>query len=95
MDHTPQMIKDVTPTFWVKDYIYMLYNAGLVKNFENGTFKPNDPTLRSQIVSILNILINRNDVDQESPNFNDVLASHPNYMDIEAASNSSAIKSEE
>ncbi|MBN2793971.1 MAG: S-layer homology domain-containing protein [Clostridia bacterium] len=95
VDHTPQMIKDVTPTFWAKDYIYMIYNAGLVKNFEDGTFKPNDPTLRSQIVSILNILINRNGLDQGSPNFSDVPASHPNYMDIEAASNSSVKKSEE
>lgn len=92
---TPQMISDVRDDFWAKDYIYMIYNAGLVKDFEDGTFRPNEATLRGHIVSILNILIDRPSTQPETSNYTDVPLTHPNIKDIEAASNPSVIKENE
>lgn len=92
VDATPKQISDVGPTHWARNYVYMIYDANLVESFSDGTFRPNEPTLRTQIVVILNTLIQREALNSDDASFDDVTQTHPQYSDIEAASHNAVIK---
>ncbi|MCH4890281.1 hypothetical protein EZV73_22050, partial [Acidaminobacter sp. JC074] len=79
-------IIDVSDSHWASDYIYTMYNAGIVADFEDGTYRPNDPTLREQIVGMINTLIARPAFDAPFSKFTDITSEHWAYGNIEAAS---------
>ena len=64
----------------------MMYNAEIVSGFGDGTYRPNDPTLREQVVGMINTLIARPQYNAEESKFTDILNNHWAYGDIEAAS---------
>lgn len=45
--------KDVDGTFWAKDAIDGLVQAGIVRGYTDGTFKPNDPVSREEFASLI------------------------------------------
>ncbi len=63
-----------------------MYNAGIVSSFEDGTYKPNDATLREQVVGMINTLIARPENTPVASKFIDITPSHWAYGNIEAAS---------
>lgn len=92
VDGSPRVISDLPSDHWAKGYIYKLYNSGVVAGYEDGTYHPDAGTLREQVVSILNTLIDRDPLITELPTFSDVLDGSPQKNNIEAASSKAAIK---
>lgn len=80
------MIPDVASTYWAYGPINRVFNTGLFDGFEDGTFRPENPTLRVQLVAMINKLLNRPQLEAETSSFNDVDITHPFFGDIEAAS---------
>lgn len=91
---SPELVdlKDVSESHWAKNYIYRLYNMGLIKEDPGKTYRPDDGTLREEVVIILNVLIDREPLSKETPTFSDVQSSNPAMADIEAASSTAPIK---
>ena len=85
VDDSPVVIKDVQNNYWAKSYVYMMYNAGIVSGFEDGSYKPNDPTLREQIVGMINTLIARPEYRPMFTKYIDINPTHWAYGNIEAA----------
>jgi len=79
-------IVDVDGSHWASSYIYMMYNAGIVTGFEDGTYRPNDPTLREQVVGMINTLIARPAYEAPFTKFTDMTSEHWAFGNIEAAS---------
>jgi hypothetical protein len=79
-------ISDVPDTHWASSAINRIFNTGIFTGFPDGTFRPEEPTLREQLVSMVNILIARPANEAEENSFSDVETTHPFYGDIEAAS---------
>ncbi|MBN2797390.1 MAG: S-layer homology domain-containing protein [Clostridia bacterium] len=87
MDTSVVDLNDVPQSHWASEQIYALYNLGVLTSFEDGTFKPDENTLREQVVVLINTLIGRPAKIDGSGKFTDVTPSNPAFGDIEAASN--------
>lgn len=79
-------IPDVPTSHWASSAINRIYNTGIFTGFTNGNFNPEDPTLREQIVNMINKLIARPTNEPDTSKFVDIQPSHPFFGDIEAAS---------
>ncbi len=86
VDRTQVEITDVDGTHWASKYIYMMYNAGIVVGFEDGSYRPDDATLREQVVIMINTLIERPEFKAPFSKFTDIDSGHWAFGDIEAAS---------
>ena len=83
--------KDVPADSWAAFSIYSASQLGWVSGYENGTFKPNDPITRAEVVTILNRMLGRkadSNVLQKSDvkNFYDLFSTHWAYGAIVEAS---------
>ncbi len=80
------LFKDVKSNDWYSKYIETAYNIGLIKGYEDGTFKPNAPITRQEIASIIGPLLNsnlsENDADEILSHFSDNV---DDYANISAA----------
>jgi hypothetical protein len=76
---------DVDGSHWASEYIYKMYNAGIVKGFENGSYRPNSNTLREQVVVMINTLIGRPQFLPEKTKYIDITKNHWAFGNIEAA----------
>ncbi len=76
---------------WVKDSINTLYSNGIVAGYEDGTFKPNAETKRSEFVVMVNRLIQRPEDYIEEKTFPDLPETHWAYADMMNASNGAVI----
>jgi hypothetical protein len=85
VDDSEVVIPDVDSSQWYSEYVYKMYNAGIVAGFEDGTYRPNDPTLREQVVGMINTLIARPEYRPLVTKYNDITPFHWAYGDIEAA----------
>lgn len=79
-------IPDVPAGHWASSAINRLYNTGIFTGYADGSFKPFEPTLREQIVTMINALINRPPNEPETSKFTDIEPTDDHYGDIEAAS---------
>lgn len=79
-------IPDVAGAHWASKAINRIYNTEIFTGYAGGLFKPEEPTLREQIVNMINKLISRPPNAAEASRFNDIQPSHPFFGDIEAAS---------
>jgi hypothetical protein len=86
VDNNNVSIADVTNNHWASNYIYMMYNAGIVTGFEDGSYRPEDPTLREHVVGMINTLIDRPAFDAPTSKFTDIDNTHWAFGNIEAAS---------
>jgi hypothetical protein len=80
----PLMLDDVSPLHWARNYIYMMFNSGLIER--NTQYRPEAYTLRDEIVLVLNALISRDALKTEDATFVDIDVNHPLKDEIEAAS---------
>ncbi len=83
---TVTSVPDVDANFWAAPAINRIFNTGIVTSFEDGTYRPNEATLREQIVSMINRLIDRPANEADASKFTDILPTHSHFGDIEAAS---------
>ncbi len=72
---------------WAKESIEKLYQNGIVSGYPDGTFKPNQSTIRSEFVKMVNNLINRPLTYYENVTFPDLPKSHWAYDDMMNAAN--------
>jgi hypothetical protein len=85
VDSSPVEITDVSSSHWASNYIYQMYNAGMVVGFGDGTYRPNDNTLRDQFVVMVNKLISRPQYEAPFTKYRDIDNNYWAYGDIEAA----------
>jgi len=84
-DYARHFIKDVRVDHWAFNAINIVYNAGIVTGYDDGTFKPNDLIKRGEVVVMINKLINRSGLESQIPTFFDIAKDHWAFKAIEAA----------
>ena len=81
---------DVARDHWAFAYIYSAYAKGWIVGYPDGTFRPNNPITRAEVVKIVNNMLGRKtaagDIPTNAPVAADVLKSHWAYADIIEAS---------
>ncbi len=80
-----------TSTNWAAESIQKLSEQGIVGGYEDGTFKPNATTKRSEFVSVLNRLIQRPNNFNENIEFPDLPSTHWAYTSMMNAANGSVV----
>ncbi|MBE5039529.1 chitobiase/beta-hexosaminidase C-terminal domain-containing protein [Ructibacterium gallinarum] len=55
---------DVASEFWATQDITALYEAGLIDGYEDGSFRPEIPISRAEVMSIVNRILGRNPDDE-------------------------------
>jgi len=93
-DGADNTFSDVADNHWAKEYIDSAVIKGWLIGYEDGTFRPDQPIKRSEAVTIINRMLNR-EADKEyiKANYEDVLTypdlaeSHWAYYEILEASN--------
>ena len=58
----------------------MMYNAGVVTGFTDGSYKPNEPTLREQVIGMINTLIARPENTAPISKYGDITTSHWTFL---------------
>lgn len=91
---------DVDNSHWAYEQICTAYLNGWINRFPDGTFRPDQPIERSQVVKIINIQLNRMiDIEELSKvknPYNDIMSSHWAFADImEASINHEYIREED
>ncbi len=84
---------DVSSDHWAEDYIAAAHAADIIQGYPDGTFRPDEPILRSEATLIMNALLGRepdkNFIDHhaELVHFPDVPETYWDYYDIMEATN--------
>ncbi|MGA7732181.1 MAG: S-layer homology domain-containing protein [Chloroflexia bacterium] len=76
---------DVTPQYWAYRYIMELGCAGIVSGYDDGSFRPDNPTTRAQISKMIVLSEDWALLNPAEPSFTDVGRSHIFYRYIETA----------
>ena len=83
---------DVPNGHWAYSYINAAANAGWVKGYPDGSFRPDEPISRAEVVRLVNGMINRSvtleklkELGVECP-YNDLVENHWGYCDLMEAS---------
>ncbi len=93
LDYTGGNIFDDVPNgHWAYSYINAAANAGWVEGYPDGSFRPDEPISRAEVVRLVNGMINRSvtpdklkDLGVECP-YNDLVENHWGYCDLMEAS---------
>ncbi len=80
-----------TSSNWASTSIQKLQEQGIVGGYEDGTFRPNATTKRSEFVSVLNRLVKRPANFNENIEFPDLPSTHWAYTSMMNAANGSVI----
>ena len=87
---------DVTGDHWAAKYINSAAAKGWVNGYDDGTFQPENPVTRAQVVTIVNNMLERNiklvNIPEDAPSYNDVTTSHWAYCAIIEASSTHAFE---
>ena len=83
---------DVPVGHWAYSYINAAANAGWVQGYPDGSFRPDEPIRRAEVVRLVNGMINRSvtldklkELGVECP-YNDLVENHWSYCDLMEAS---------
>lgn len=76
---------DVPSDMWAASYIRNLACLGVVSGYSDGTFRPDNPTTRAQLVKMVVLVARLPLVNPATPSFSDVPSSHIFYKYIETA----------
>ncbi|HWO98321.1 MAG TPA: S-layer homology domain-containing protein [Bacillus sp. (in: firmicutes)] len=79
--------KDVSNDFWAKAEIDYLMGEGIIRGYQDETFKPNNHVTNSQAAIMLVRALKLNTYNPPNPGFSDVSPAHPAYKEIAAAVN--------
>ncbi|WP_107840849.1 S-layer homology domain-containing protein [Metasolibacillus meyeri] len=74
--------KDLTSSYWATPAIMQLVNAGYMKGFEDGTFRPNELTTRAEATAIIARAIGKVSSTDFILHAKDVPTTHPYYEEI-------------
>lgn len=74
-----------TTGHWAAPYISALTQAGYIKGYPDGTFRPDLPVTRAELVALLNRVVGRENVAGTAPGFRDVSEDFWGYEDIQSA----------
>ena len=93
LDYTGGNIFDDVPNgHWAYSYINAAANAGWVEGYPDGSFRPDEPISRAEVVRLVNGMINRSvtleklkELGVECP-YNDLVENHWGYCDLMEAS---------
>lgn len=77
---------DVPAKHWALGYIGALSQAGHLKGYTDGTFRPDQAVTRAELAALLNRVAGRKDVSGQAPEYSDVSAKFWGYEDIKNAS---------
>ena len=79
---------DVPNGHWAYSYINAAANAGWVKGYPDGSFRPDEPISRAEVVRLVNSVVNRSitldklkELGVECP-YNDLVENHWGYCDL-------------
>ena len=82
------IFEDVPAGHWAYSYINAAANAGWVKGYPDGSFRPDEPISRAEVVTLVNGVINRSitlgklkELGVECP-YNDLVEKHWSYCDL-------------
>ena len=82
------IFEDVPAGHWAYSYINAAANAGWVEGYPDGSFRPDEPISRAEVVRLVNGMINRNvtldklkELGIECP-YNDLVENHWGYCDL-------------
>lgn len=82
------LFDDVPNGHWAYSYINAAANAGWVEGYPDGSFRPDEPISRAEVVRLVNGMINRSvtldrlkDLGVECP-YNDLVENHWSYCDL-------------
>jgi len=78
---------DVPVGFWGYNEITYLYNNGIIKGYENNTFRPNNNITRAQAAIMISRALNLNLKNVANPSYKDVATNHSAYREIAAVTN--------
>lgn len=79
---TAPVFSDVPNTHWAAKTIYDFVNEGYMKGYEDGTFKPSQPTTRGEAAVIMARTMDIQLTSANEPKFQDVPKNHPYYEAI-------------
>lgn len=87
LNHEANVFNDMTQEHWAYKYINAIYNQGLVVGYPDGTYRPDDPMLRQEIVQIINKLLKRESRDNPTiGRYTDVSEDYWAFDEIDSAS---------
>ncbi len=92
VDSTFVEIKDVGTEFWASKAIYRMYNEKIFSGYDDGSYKPNDDTLRKQIVVMINKLVGKEPLIKDESKFKDIDVNLEEFGHIEAASEKTLVE---
>ena len=82
------IFEDVPAGHWAYSYINAAANAGWVKGYPDGSFRPDEPISRAEVVTLVNGMINRSvtlgklkELSVKCP-YNDLVEKHWSYCDL-------------
>ena len=89
LDYTGgNVFNDVPTGHWAYSYINAAANAGWVEGYPDGSFRPDEPISRAEVVRLVNGMINRSvtldklkELDVKCP-YNDLVENHWAYCDL-------------
>lgn len=76
---------DVPSDMWAARYIQDLACRGVVSGYSDGTFRPQSPTTRAQLVKMVVLIAGLPLLNPDTPSFSDVGPSHIFYRYVETA----------
>jgi hypothetical protein len=76
---------DVHTTDWFHDFVQCLYCRGAISGYSDGTFRPNNDTIRGQMTKIVVLAFGYTLRSGASPTYTDVPTSNPFYIYVETA----------
>lgn len=85
----PETVYSDCEEHWAKLYIYSVTKAGLMNGYPDGSFMPNSPATRAEIVSVVNRMLGAGELENtgDATVPNDVSEEHWAYTDIVKAMN--------
>ncbi|MCH4890324.1 S-layer homology domain-containing protein [Acidaminobacter sp. JC074] len=84
------LFKDVTESHWAIGAVNRMINSGLFIDYAKVNFKPNEPTLRIELIRMINNLLGRKSQEGESL-FSDITDNYKYIGDVNSASKPYAI----
>ena len=79
--------KDVSKDFWAAEQIYQFTNQGVIRGYEDGTFRPNQHITRAQAASILTGALQLETENLPPIDYKDIKESYSSYSAISAITN--------
>ncbi|MDO4792547.1 MAG: S-layer homology domain-containing protein [Filifactor alocis] len=86
---TPSKFKDVNDSHWAKKYVDNAVAQGWMGGYPDGSFKPNQPITRAEVVTVVNKMIERTpkkDYLSKSDRYKDLKQDYWAYADVLEAS---------